>query len=373
MVTSSTPARADTTLGWNEDGSDVVYAMMPDGQDPGKCPDVQDSDQNIIQDVLYSSFAWAPPGEPLANWPLRLDVYLPPEAGTYAAMLYVHGGSLTSGCRDTDSDIAEEMSGFGSSEGTPFIVVTVDYRLRASCVAGDPAADAYCGSCSWQANASTFCNAGQGLIGCSPPGTDCAGPILQDVADAAAWIPAHLHQVINDHGHGRYSFTGNSVIQGASAGATLVYSLASHFPDELSGAGVKAAGGWSGGINEDYWHSTTDPRYAEGTLVCNTGANPTGCHEKDFEKFDCESPDDYGHQPCMGYISDASSYNAWKADYYKNPTAPPVVPVFVANSDCEVPGSEHATAYLANESCDNAPGQDVLATTLSFMAAKAYS
>lgn len=245
---------------------------------------------------------------------------------------------------------------------------------------------------------------------------------------------------MNTDGHQDITWSGRTVIQGGSVGANVTYGLASHLPGELTSDGVVAVSGWSGGIDLDYWHSQDPGSPYHGTLVCSTRAPHDGgdyfdrCEYGYVVKYDCGNPDDYqqlyGQQPCMGYVGDASSYNSYNTDYNPQITPPaeqpPVIPVFVANSQCEgtwnnehgcpnvdptigvddenrmdfvnnlatqafgwqsgdqygdqyyncsVPGDEHATAYIRDttKSCVGAPsGQDVLGSTLTFLNLYAY-
>lgn len=140
---------------------------------------IQDPLSNLIQNVAYSHFTYQSTREALG-----MNIWVPDSPGTYAAMLLVHGGDFTSGCRDSDSDVAAEIATPTSGDvTTPYIVATIDYRLAyqhtdsdRTCYTGPGAStNPYCGWCYWEVAGSSYCNAGNGLLPCPYQELYCPG------------------------------------------------------------------------------------------------------------------------------------------------------------------------------------------------------
>ena len=277
---------------------------------------------------------------PAVTRALLADRYDPPAAGTYPAVVMVHGGAWWRGCRWLFDDFAYNASRDTAGVGTKFIAFSIEHRL--ACTYGDTRTqmtplEFLCG---W-----TY----QSI----DPDTGTSSNAIRDVQDAVRWAKAHA----NDYcGGSQICWDGSKVyLLGGSSGGNL--SLAAAARSTLDGAPNNrptAVALWSGAPRLTPMNTFLGPLYGC-TNVPGPGGykatnNSTGCWNVVNQYLGCGNPPTDGPDPnCeqSGIYSAASPYT-----YYSVAPANSLPPPFFANGGGPTAGVSNPELIALGESDD---------------------
>lgn len=382
------------------DGSDSIDGVTGWSQDVISSPEDYVSDQagqrclnpnpgaGSSETWEYSDFIAKFPSP--TNHGLLVDEYQPPNPGPteeFPAMVLVHGGGWSAGCRGVVSSVARIFAGLDQTHPVDqeFIVFSIDYRL--ACLIGtysDAMASPMPYLCGWGWD--------------TEDEQEQTRAAVRDVEAAIAWVRDGQDGWDGDF---REHWNGQVVALGTSAGGNLVASAGAESTEEADFR-PDAAAILSGFPEND---QTND---AQGHWSCDSGStNATNCWLHINNYLHCWDPEDglqgEVYEPCKGQQGDGTYDLSSPKNGYENPNDNP--PMFIANAGgpfgedentdlsplqeavdfdnwlveeagyqagdhflCVVDETRHATGFLVGYSCDAGvpQGEEVYESIVAF-------